>query len=372
MVMKLPEQTKAAVVAKLEALAARYREAEAQLADPEVASDPVRVAAVAQEHGRLGKFAERLARLQEAQRRGRDARESLADEDEELRLLAAEELEDAGRIEEQLMEEAVDLLLGEESEAGRNVILEVRAGTGGEEAALFAAQLCRMYTRYAERRGWKVELLDSSTSDLGGMKEAVLSVSGPDVWQRLRYESGGHRVQRVPETESQGRIHTSLATVAVLPEPREVEVEIHPEDIAMSFMRSSGPGGQHVNKTSSSVRLVHKPTGIIVRCQDEKSQQANRKKAMKILRAKLYDAQTHRQREERDTLRRSQVGSGDRNERVRTYNFPQDRVTDHRIGLDVFGIESFLMGECDGLLAALAEHDRQERIRALGASPTES
>ena len=192
----------------------------------------------------------------------------------------------------------------------------------------------------------------------------VFSVSGKGVWQKLRYESGGHRVQRVPETESQGRIHTSLATVAVLPEAEDVEIDISDDDLDVSFVRSSGPGGQHVNKTSSCVRIVHKPTGITVRCQDEKSQQANRKKAMKVLRARLYDRFLSEQQQERDALRKSQVGSGDRNERVRTYNFPQDRITDHRIGLDVFGIENLLMGDCDRLFDALAEYDRQARIKA--------
>ncbi|KPK65377.1 MAG: peptide chain release factor 1 [Planctomycetes bacterium SM23_32] len=355
---------------KLAVTAERHQELAQMLADPELAADSARLAGVAQEHGALAKLAEKHRELAEVRRRRQEAGQSLEDyaDDEELVQLATEELEEADAAEERLLQEVVELLLSDEAESRRNVIVEVRAGTGGEEAALFARDLFRMYTRYAESQGWKTELMDASPTDLGGMKEVVFSVSGRGAYRKLRYESGGHRVQRVPETESQGRIHTSLATVAVLPEAREVEVKIDPGDVEMSFMRSRGPGGQHVNKTSSCVRLVHKPTGIAVRCQDEKSQQANRKKAMKLLRARLYEQQQRQQHETRDALRRSQVGSGDRNERIRTYNFPQDRITDHRIGLDLFGIESFLMGGCDRMFDALAAYDRQRRIEAFAES----
>ena len=374
--MELSKETKLRLRGKLDAFAARFQELGRLLADPQVMADRARLAATAQEHGALAKFAERQAELRRLEERRAEAEQSLREEpqDEELAQLAREEIAECEQEEERLMQDVVALLLSDEMEAGRNVIVEIRAGTGGEEAALFAGDLCRMYTHYAEKRGWKVEAMDASPTDLGGMKEIVLGISGRGAWQKLRYESGGHRVQRVPQTESQGRIHTSLATVAVLPEAEDVDLEVKPEDIEMSFMRSRGPGGQKVNKTSSAVRLVHKPTGITVRCQDEKSQQANRKKAMKVLRAKLYEMQERERHQQRDALRRSQVGSGDRNERVRTYNFPQDRITDHRIGLDVFGIESFLMGDCDRMFDALAEHDRQERVRAFAealSSPTE-
>jgi len=377
--MDLSNEVKARLIGKLEALTARFKEVEHLLSDPELAGDSARLAAVAREHGHLARFAEKLSQLRKLQERRRESEQSLAEahEDEELAQLAREEIEEASQAEQRLTDEVVELLISGAGESDRNVIVEIRAGTGGEEAALFAADLFRMYSHYAERRGWKVELMDLSTTDLGGTKEVVFSIAGRGVWQKLRYESGGHRVQRVPKTESQGRIHTSLATVAVLPEAEDADVEINPGDIEMSFMRSRGPGGQKVNKTSSAVRLVHKPTGVAVRCQDEKSQQANRKKAMKILRAKLYEMQESARHQQRDALRRSQVGTGDRNERVRTYNFPQDRITDHRIGLDIFGIEGFLMGDCDRLFDGLAEYDRQERIKAFAEaealpSPTES
>ena len=352
---------------KLDELKDQHRSVEQQLADPDVVSDNARLTALAQEHARLSRFAEMHARLLDLRRHRAESAEALstAGGDAELEQLAREEAEETAQAEDALFQELVDALISDDEGGNRNVIMEIRAGTGGEEAALFAGDLTRMYTRYAERQGWQVEVMDASTSDLGGTREAILSVSGPGVWQKLRYESGGHRVQRVPETESQGRIHTSLATVAVLPEAREVEVEIRPEDVEMSFLRSSGPGGQAVNKTSSCVRLVHKPTGITVRCQDERSQQANRKKAMKILRAKLYDMLESKRQEQRGALRRSQVGSGDRNERIRTYNFPQDRITDHRAGIDIFGIQGFMLGDCDRLFDGLAAYDKEQRLKKL-------
>ncbi len=364
---ELSDEVKGRLAAKLDELREEHAAVEAQLADPEVVADSARLTALAQDHARLAPFPRMHAELAELRARREDAADTLAESggDEELEQLARDEAEEVERAEEALFQELADLLVSDEAEGDRNVILEVRAGTGGEEAALFAGDLLRMYTRYAERHGWQMEPMSLSATDLGGMREAVVNISGRGVWKKLRYESGGHRVQRVPETESQGRIHTSLATVAVLPEARDVEVEIKPEDIDMSFMRSSGPGGQSVNKTSSSVRLVHKPTGITVRCQDEKSQQANRKKAMKLLRAKLYEIIESERREKRDAMRRSQVGSGDRNERIRTYNFPQDRITDHRAGIDIFGIQQFMMGECDRLFDALAAYDKEQRLKEL-------
>jgi peptide chain release factor 1 len=373
--MELSDELRARLVEKLDAFAERHRKVEALLSDPDVVSNGSRLASVAQEFGHLSKLMAKRNALQAAARRREEALATLADADgdEELELLAREEAEEAAAEEEDLLQDVLETLVSEDKEADRNVIVEIRAGTGGDEAALFAADLLGMYTRYAEKHGWKVDVIDASPTDLGGMREVDFSVTGKGAWRTLRYESGGHRVQRVPETESQGRIHTSLATVAVMPEAEEVDVDIDPGDIDMSFMRSSGPGGQHVNKTSSCVRLVHKPTGITVRCQDEKNQHANRKKAMMLLRAKIYDLRQREAHAERDAIRRSQVGSGDRNERIRTYNFPQDRITDHRIGFDEFGIESFLMGNCDDMFEALAAHDREARVRDFieseGASP---
>jgi len=364
--MTLTDKTKARLAERLDAFARKRAELERMLADPALAGDGAQVTRLAQELAAVGTAAALHDRLAAAQRLAAEAEATLAEaaEDAELQQLAREERDEAEREQQAVLQEALDVLVADEGARERSVIMEVRAGTGGEEASLFAAELLRMYTRYAEGRGWKVELMDQSGTDLGGVREVVFAISGPGVWRRLRYESGGHRVQRVPDTESQGRIHTSLATVAVLPEPEEVEVEVKPDDVEMSFMRSSGPGGQHVNKTSSSVRLVHKPTGLTVRCQDQKSQQANRKKAMKILRARLYELQERQTHAERDALRRSQAGSGDRTDRIRTYNFPQDRITDHRAGVDVFGIESFMMGDCDRLFDALDEFARQQRIKA--------
>lgn len=368
--MVLPAETKSKLLGALEAMAQRHRKVEQLLADPQLSRDGARIAQIAREHGRLSKFVEKYDRLRQAQQQRREAEESLQElsDDEELQQLAMEEIEEADQQEQRLMAEVVELFVSEEPGTERNVIMEIRAAAGGEEAALFAADLLRMYSRYAEKKGWKVEPMDISTTDLGGIREVVFSIAGEGAWKRLRYESGGHRVQRVPETESQGRIHTSLATVAVLPEVEELELDIDPKDLEITFMRSSGPGGQHVNKTSSCVRIVHKPSGINVRCQDEKSQSANRKKAMKILRARLYETHQRQQRQQRDVMRRSQVGTGDRNERIRTYNFPQDRITDHRIGLDTFGVENFLLGDCDPLLDALLEYDKQQRIRAFAES----
>jgi peptide chain release factor 1 len=372
--MNLNDETRARLTERLEAVAARRADLERRLADPGVAADGAQVARLAQELGAITPLAELYDRFSAARRRAADADETLAEaaDDPELRQLASDEREEAERDEQAALEEALEAFVGAQDARERNVIVEIRAGTGGEEASLFASELLRMYTRYAERHGWKTELMDQSDRDLGGVREVVFSIAGRGVWNRLRFESGGHRVQRVPETESQGRIHTSLATVAVLPEPEDVDVKIDPDDIEMSFMRSSGPGGQKVNKTSSCVRLVHKPTGLTVRCQDEKSQQANRKKAMKILRAKLYELEERQAHAERDALRRAQVGSGDRTDRIRTYNFPQDRITDHRAGVDVFGIEGFMLGDCDRLFDALVDFDKQRRIREFVEGTDES
>ena len=368
--LEIMPETADKLVARLAALARRHAELERSLADPQLAQDTGSYAKVAREHGELRLLAEKHGQIESARNRRAEAEGLLAegDHDQDLLQLAREEVEEARAAEQRLLAEALELMLSDPQQAGRNVIVEVRSGTGGEEAALFAADLFGMYTRYAQRKGWKVELLDSSVTDRGGFREVIFSVSGPGTWQKLRFESGGHRVQRVPVTESQGRIHTSLATVAVLPEAQEVEVKINPEELDVTFMRSQGPGGQNVNKVSSCVRIVHKPTGIAVKCQEQKSQHKNRQLAMKILRARLYELRQQEDKQQRDELRRSQTGSGDRNERIRTYNFPQDRVTDHRIGLSVFGIQDFLMGNDDQMLDSLAEWDRQQRVSALSQS----
>ncbi|MFP4026968.1 MAG: peptide chain release factor 1 [Candidatus Brocadiia bacterium] len=363
----LKENIKERVSEMLEEKVQRHRELEQKLADPDLASNSGRYAHVAREHGELTKFRDMYRQLQEARQRKKEAEELLeeSDEDPELTELAEDEIKAADKSENEILHEVLGELCSDSEEAHRSAIMEIRSGTGGQEAALFAADLFGMYKHYAQQKGWKVRCLDKSITDMGGFKHIVLSISGNGVWQHLRFESGGHRVQRVPKTESQGRIHTSLATVAVLPEVREVEVELKPEDLDISFMRSTGPGGQNVNKVDSCVRIVHEPTGIAVKCQEEKSQHKNRKQALKLLRAKIYEKQQEEQKEKRDELRRTQVGSGDRNQRVRTYNFPQDRVTDHRIGLDTFGIETVLMGKLDPIVEALKEWDKQARIRAL-------
>jgi len=363
----IPQKTRERIAYKLAQLAERHSELEQMLADPELVSDRARYADVAKEHGALGKFAAKHRELQSAIAQRREGEELLRDDGEEpgMRRLAEEEIAEAQQAEARVTDEALDLLVADAEDQTRNVIMEIRSGTGGEEAALFAADLFRMYSHYAQQHGWQIELLDRSVTDMGGFKELVFSISGKGAWRKLRFESGGHRVQRVPATESQGRIHTSLATVAVLPEAQEVDVQIDPGDLDVSFMRSQGPGGQNVNKVSSCVRIVHKPTGITVKCQEQKSQHKNRLLALKILRAKLYEESQRESKQKRDALRRSQVGSGDRNERIRTYNFPQDRVTDHRIGLDVFGIENVLMGNCDRIFHALEEWDKQARLSAL-------
>jgi peptide chain release factor 1 len=265
--------------------------------------------------------------------------------------------------EEKLTFELRTLLLPADADDQKNVIVEIRAGTGGEEAALFAADLFRMYSKYAERQGWRVEILDSHTTGIGGFKEIVASVEGKGVYSHLKYESGTHRVQRVPVTESQGRIHTSAVTVAILPEAEEVEVQINPEELRIDVFRSSGPGGQSVNTTDSAVRVTHLPTGIMVSCQDEKSQHKNRAKALRVLRARLLDVAKQEQQDKISRERRSQIGSGDRSERIRTYNFPQGRVTDHRINLTLYKLGVFLEGEMDELIEALRQADQAEKLK---------
>ncbi len=346
---------------KLDAILARHAEVGARLSTG--AAPPNEIAALSKEYAGLSTAAAAIGERRELERQAADLEAML--EDSELGELAAAELPELrGRLAE--AERALQLLLLPRDEAdGRSAIVEVRAGAGGDEAALFAGDLLAMYRRYAELRRWKVEMLSLSQTPLGGCREAVMSVAGKDVFARLKYESGTHRVQRVPETESQGRIHTSAATVAVLPEAEEVDVQIDDKDLKIDTYRSQGAGGQHVNTTDSAVRITHLPTGIVVQQQDEKSQHKNRARAMKVLRARLYEHERAQAEAERAAERRSQVGTGDRSQRIRTYNFPQGRVTDHRINLTLYRLDRVIQGELDELVEALAAEDEAARIAQL-------
>ena len=346
---------------KLDAVIARFEAVEAEMT---TATAPDAIVALGKEHADLRDVAAAARELSAARRELAEAREMAADP--EMAEVAAEEAE-ALEARIPALEEALQLMLLPKDKAdSAPVILEVRAGTGGDEAALFAGDLFGMYTRYASTRGWRVEVLSASESDVGGYKEIQANVSGENVYGRLKFESGVHRVQRVPETETQGRIHTSAATVAVLPEPEEVDIEINEADLRVDVFRASGPGGQSVNTTDSAVRITHLPTGVVVSQQDEKSQHKNRAKAMKVLRARLFDAERARIDAERSADRASQVGSGDRSERIRTYNFPQGRVTDHRIGLTVHKLPAVLAGEAlDEVVDALVLADQTERLAAM-------
>ncbi|RDV84527.1 peptide chain release factor 1 [Ammonifex thiophilus] len=351
---------------KLADLETQFEDLTLKIADPEVMADQKRWREYVKRHAELEPI---VSTYREYKRvlEGIEEAEMLLDQeqDEELRELAEEELETLKERREELEKELKILLLPRDPNDEKNVILEIRAGTGGEEAALFAADLLRMYLRYAEKRGWKTELLSASPTDLGGFKEVIVLIEGRGAYSFLKYESGVHRVQRVPVTEASGRIHTSAATVAVLPEAEEVEVEIDPKDIRVDTFCSSGHGGQSVNTTYSAVRITHLPTGIVVTCQDERSQLKNREKAMKVLRARLLDLKRREQEAAIAAERRAQVRSGDRSERVRTYNFPQNRVTDHRINLTLYRLEEVLEGDLDELITALAAADQAERLRQI-------
>ncbi|GIW70894.1 MAG: peptide chain release factor 1 [Planctomycetota bacterium] len=351
---------------KLQELDARARELEAQLARPEVAADGARSARLSQELGQLLKSVAPYRDYRALERRLREARElASADPDPEIRELAAAEAEQLAAQLEAALQGLKQGFFAADPESDKNVIVEIRAGTGGDEAALFAADLFGMYTRFAERHRLKVEVIEASPTEIGGLREVIFRVKGPGAYGLFRYESGGHRVQRVPKTESQGRIHTSMATVGVLPEVEEVEIHIDPQDLRIDTMRAGGPGGQHVNKTESAVRIVHVPTGIEVKCQSGKSQHQNRAEAMRLLRARLYQHEQQRRERERGALRRSLIGSGDRSERIRTYNFPQNRCTDHRLEESFFGLESILAGEIDEIVARLRSRDCEQRLAAL-------
>jgi peptide chain release factor 1 len=329
------------------------------MADPEVAGNRDRYNAVAKEHASLGKIALRMRRVLAIEKQITDNEQLI--EDADFRDMAEEELGRLRPERDELKKELTDLLLSGPEADHASLIMEIRAGTGGDEASLFARDLYEMYRHYAESRGWNVEVIDFHVSESRGYKEVTFSITGDDAYRELQFESGGHRVQRVPETEQQGRIHTSAATVAVLAEPEEVEIDIRPEDIEMEATRSSGPGGQHVNKTSSAVRLTHLPSGLVVFCQDERSQHKNRAKAMRLLRSRLYDQMQRAQQQARAQTRRTLIGSGDRSERIRTYNFPQNRCTDHRINVNL-NLEEVVAGNLKKLITALQDYDREQRL----------
>ncbi len=347
---------------KLQAIQRRYEEAEARLSAPETYGDPALVARLNREQKELAPLIETYRKYEVRKRDFADAQALLSDPD--MKELAQEEFSSAKADLERLEEELKLLLLPSDPNDGKNVIMEIRAGVGGEEAALFANSLFRMYSMYAATKNWTVETDSVSETELGGVKEICFTINGDGAYSRLKFESGVHRVQRVPETESGGRIHTSTVTVAVLPEVDEVEFQLNPADVEMQVFRASGAGGQHVNKTSSAVRLIHKPTGTVVECQQERSQFQNRDKAMRLLASRLYEAEQEKQESAVTEQRRTQVGSGMRNERIRTYNFPQGRLTDHRIGLTLYRLDTVMDGDLDEIIDGLLTADRAERLKA--------
>jgi len=357
------------MIDRLAELEARYEEISRQMATPEVASDHAQVADLGRELARLEPIVVSLRSYRAVGEELAGARAMADDPDDEMRAMARDEIDRLTAREAELEVELRSQLVPRDPNDERDVIVEVRAGTGGDEAALFAADLYRMYHRYAERRRWKVEVLSTSESGSGGYKEVIAEVRGDGAYSRLKFESGVHRVQRVPVTEASGRIHTSTATVSVLPEADEVEIQIDEKDLRIDVYRSSGPGGQSVNTTDSAVRITHLPTGLMVAIQDEKSQHKNRAKAMSVLRARLLEMEQDRQAAERGDERRSQVGSGERSEKIRTYNFPDDRVTDHRIGLTVHNLPGMLEGDLDRVIEPLAEADQARRLGELGDDP---
>ncbi|NLX61171.1 MAG: peptide chain release factor 1 [Tissierellia bacterium] len=352
---------------KLSFIESKYEELSKKIIDPEVISDTNEWQRLAKEHAEIEPIVLKYREYTKVKNTLEEDKELLKEKlDDEMKELLKEDIAENEKKLEELEMELKILLLPKDPNDEKNVIVEIRAGAGGDEAGLFAGDLFRMYSRYAERQGWKVEIMSTSEQGVGGFKEAIFMIKGKGAYSRLKYESGVHRVQRVPETESSGRIHTSTATVAVLPEAEDIDVEINPNDIRIDVFRSSGNGGQSVNTTDSAVRITHLPTGIVVSCQDEKSQHKNREKAMKILKTRLYDKMLREQHDEIAQERRSQVGTGDRSERIRTYNFPQGRITDHRINKTIYKLEAFLDGDIDEMIDALITTDQAEKLKNVG------
>ena len=354
-------------ISKLSEIETRHDELTRQLADPEVFGDHQRYQELARAHSELSRLVEKIREFKEVSNEIDEAKEMLKEEkDSEMEHFLHNERDRLEKKRETVEEDLKEMLIAKDPNDKKSIIMEIRAGTGGDEAGLFAGDLFRMYSKFAERHGWNTQVLSSSPSDMGGFKEIIFEVNGRGAYSLLKYESGVHRVQRVPVTESSGRIHTSASTVAVLPEAEDVEVEMKPNDIRIDIFRSSGPGGQSVNTTDSAIRVTHLPTGIVVSCQEERSQMQNRDRALKILRARLYERMQAEQREELAEARRSQVGSGDRSERIRTYNFPQGRVTDHRIGLTLHNLSGVLEGDLEAVIEALAVSDRAKKLEQAG------
>ena len=360
-------EKKDSLLVKLDQLESRYSEIDKQISEPAIASNTSKLIALSKEQGKLRAIVTKYRLYKKAVTGIEEAEQILNDgsDDEDLKELAKEECQELEGQKKSLLQEITNtLVMADDMDIG-SVIMEIRAGTGGEEAALFARDLYNMYVKYAEGRRWKVEQLGFSTSEKNGFREVIFSIKGTGVWSELGYEGGGHRVQRVPETESQGRIHTSAATVAVLPEPEEIDIQIAPDDVVEHVSRSSGPGGQNVNKVSSAIKLEHIPTGITISMQDEKSQHKNRAKAWRVLRSRVYEHHMSKKRAERDSQRKTMIGSGDRSQKIRTYNYPQNRVTDHRINLSLYSLDKIMGGDMGEIIAALKDYDRQQRLKNL-------
>ncbi|TWU23791.1 peptide chain release factor 1 [Bythopirellula polymerisocia] len=351
----------------LEEKLARFVHLEQQMSEPEVMASSHLMAAVAREHGSLARLATKYRRFKELNTEIAETREMIDGQDPDMRELAEQELPTLIEDREKLWNELLELTLGGADANRTRCVMEIRAGTGGDEAALFARDLYEMYKHHSEAKRWKVEVLDHSPTELGGFKDITLALEGEGIYRELQYESGGHRVQRVPQTETQGRIHTSAATVAVMPEPEDVEITITPEDYRLDKFCASGPGGQHVNKTESAVRLTHHETGIVVQCQDEKSQHKNLAKALRVLKTRVYEAKREEEDKKRADERKTLVGSGDRSQRIRTYNYPDNRITDHRIGLTLYKLDQVLAGNMQPVTDALIDYDRQQLRDAFGA-----